>query len=222
MALKLETTARQWRRVYLYGAAKTLKSTTAAKFPQPVFAQDSEMRGADFMGVPRVTIDTISDLKAFVAGLKGERFETVVLDDFPNSVRRWTTQKAAGLKDPRAAYKQVYAEVIPLLQQLLIRQSHLVVTGHYAKEMELAAGLEKERAWIHPNLPDALEVFCLGFFDVIAYTFNNGQPKALVFESANKDRRIVAGSRAGLPFTKFAAGLDGIVPLVNLAAEVVK
>ena len=45
---------------------------------------------------------------------------------------------------------------------------------------------------------------------------------ALVFESANDKRRIVAGSRVGMPFTQYAAKCKGIVPMETLAAEVVK
>lgn len=222
MTLNLETQVRPYRRVYLYGSAKTLKTTTAVKFPNPIVGQDVEMRGADFLPVARVTIDTVGDLQSFVADLQGERYQTVVLDDFANMVRRWTAAASAGAKDPRAGYKAVYQKVIPALQKLLTRQSHLVITGHYSREMELPANAERERAWVHPNLPDALETYVLGFFDVIGYCYSNGTPSALVFESATPERRIVAGSRAGLPFTAAAAKSKGIVTLANLPAEVLK
>lgn len=220
--LRLETSPRQWRRVYLYGSTKTMKTTTAVMFPQPVVAQDSEMRGADFLTAPRVTIATVDDLAQFVRDVKGEPYQTVVLDDFANMVQRWVRAASAGKSDPRSAYKAVYAQIMPLVQALMFQPRHLVITGHYSREQELPAGGAKERAWVHPNLPDALEVWVLGMFDVIGYTFSNGTPSALVFENANDSRRIVAGSRAGLPFTQYAARSHGVVPLAALAQEVVK
>ena len=221
MAIKLETTARAWRRVYLYGATKTMKTSTAAEFPQPIFAQDSEMRGADFLPAARVTIDTAQQFAKFVSDVAGEKYQTVVIDDFGNMIRRWVAANA-GDKDPRTAYKRVYAAVMPQLQALLAQPRHLVITGHHKSEMELPVNYEQERAWVHPNLPDALETYVLGMFDVISYTYNNGKPSALVFENANQKRRIVAGSRIGLPFTTLAAKTHGIVALKALATEVIK
>lgn len=223
MALKLETTARTYRRVYLYGSTKTCKTTTAASFPAPVIAQDAEMRGADFLAVPHLTIDTVQAFGQFAHDLPGEKaYQTVVLDDFGNMVRRWVAANSKGGGDPRAAYKATYAQVMPVLGKLMALPLHLVITGHVNKENELPANAVRERALVHPNLPDALETYVLGMFDVIGYCYNNGRPTALVVESATDARRIVAGCRVGLPFSTAAAKCNGMVALSNLAAEVCK
>lgn len=222
MALKIETTVRQYRRVYLYGATKSGKTTTAAAFPKPIIAQDSEMRGADFLPMARVTIDTAQSFTQFVSDLAAEKeYQTVVLDDFGNMIRRWVAANQ-GKGDPRAAYKAVYAVIMPQIAKLLAQPRHLVITGHVNREMEMQPNADKERPWIHPNLPDALETYVLGMFDLICYTYNNGHANGLCFESATAQRRIVAGSRVGLAFTQFAAKNNGIVSLDTLAQEVIK
>lgn len=222
MALQIQTEVRKTRRVLLYGPTKSGKTTCALKFPKPVIAQDVEMSGATFAGAPFVTIDTCASFAKFVSDVAGDKsFQSVVLDDFSNAIRRWTTAAAAIEKDPRAGYRKVYASVMPLIQQLIAQPRHLIITGHYIKETELPA-TGYERAWVHPNFPDALEIYIMGMFDIIGYCYNNSHMSALVFESADQKRRIVAGSRVGLPFTQYAAKSNGIVSLETLAQEAVK
>jgi|GEM_PF-4698334 len=200
MAIQIEMGRRERVRVFLYGAPGSMKTTAAAAFPKPVFLQDGDALGADFTGKPRVRINTVGDVREFLAlGKELAKFETVVLDDFSTWVKRMVEAKGK-TGDPRRAYKDVNDELLPEVRKILALGKNVVFTGHHQTEKEIYRSGDKslERAWVHPTLPDALEIYVLSLVDVVGYCYNNGACHALVVERADARLRVTAKRRVGI------------------------
>lgn len=195
--MELEKTTRSARRVVLYGAAGTMKTTTAAQFPKPLVVQDSVARGADFLDCKRATLVSAADLASVAELAKREKCETVVLDDFAAAIRRFVDVMPQA-KDPRQNFAKVNAVVMPALRGLLCGPWNVVITAHHVTDSETMPVDPWTRTLVHTSFAPAVEMLILGLVDVVGYCFSNGKPSALVSESANKDRRIVAKHRVGM------------------------
>ena len=225
-AAGIPVTHRNKRRVILYGDSGTLKTTTACQFPRPYVLQDAISEGAKYLAVPSASINGIDEFEREIGkAIADKAIDTLVLDDFDMMMDRWAAaaEDACRSFDKRQAYKPLYARVIPPLQRAMMSGLNIVITCHARKDQELGTGKDANfRAYVHPNLPQALETYLTGVFEVVGYTYNNGTPKSLVNESATDKRRIVGKARVGMVISTLAAKTGGIVELAQFTAEVLK
>jgi len=195
--MQLDTTTRKTRRVVLYGAAGTMKTTTAAQFPKPLVVQDSVARGADFLDCKKATLVSADELADVAELAKREKCETVVLDDFAAAIRRFV-DVLPPTKDPRQNFARVNGKVMPALRALLCGPWNVVITAHHVTDSETMPVEPWARMLVHTSFAPAVEMLILGLVDVVGYCYTNGRPSVLVSESANKERRIVAKHRVGM------------------------
>lgn len=206
--------------IVMHGDSGTLKTRTALTFPKPVVIQDAISRGATDAVRELAPGATVLSLASFdgwtdvVDRALATKADTLILDDWDAALERQIDEAEAAWssQDKRGAYKGVYARIMPGLYKALLGFRFVVITLHSRKEQELIPGLALSenddmggtgarrrqlpmRAYVHPNLPEALERYITSVARVVAYTFNNGSPKALVSESANQQRRIAAKRR---------------------------
>lgn len=197
MAITPETTKRKTYKVVLYGAPKTGKTETASKFPKPLIAQDAATQGAAFMDTPHITLQTTGDMVKLADDWSRKHpYETLVLDDFSAMVKRWAAM--TGEKTELRAYGKVMQLVVPALQTIMRQPYNVVYTCHHKQDTEVDPTSKKDRAFIHPNLPPALDTLVRGSADLVAYVYVNGAHKALVREMVTEKARITAGVRSGL------------------------
>lgn len=208
MTLKYDTSDMAIRGL-IYGNPETGKTTTANTFPDPIFLQDAAARGARMISKNRININTIADLEAACNALAANPnlHKTVVFDDFPLTLRRWTQAQVAAKtsKDERAAFKVVYAKVQPALDKVLASSRHILFTGHAETELEdiSVIGKTDQRKFIHPWLPDIFELWLTAMLDFVCYAAMAKSPdgKRTVWlattETTSPSTRIYAKLRGG-------------------------
>jgi hypothetical protein len=205
--MDLQTTTRKTRRVVLYGAAGTRKTTTAAQFPKPLVVQDSVARGAEFLKCPKATLTSADELGDAMKLMREGKFQTLVLDDFAAALRRFVDGMPES-KEPRRNFALVNAKVVPVLRQILCGPWNVVITAHHEVDQEVMPVQPWTRTLVHTSFAPAVEMLILGLVDVVGYCYNNGTPSALVSENASTLRRIVAKHRVGLDMPDVVALAD--------------
>jgi len=215
MAITPETTTRKTYKILMYGAPKSGKTQTAAQFPKVLIAQDAAAQGAAFIEQPRITLQTVDDLVSLAADWSRKHpYSTLVLDDFSAMVKRWAAM--TGEKTELRAYANIMRDVVPSLQTIMRQPFNVIYTCHHKVDTEVDPTTRKDRPFIHPNLPPALDTFVRGSVDVVAYVYVNGSHKAMLREMATDKARITAGVRSGLPLS------GDTIALAQFAKELTK
>lgn len=221
MTLALDTTTRKARKLVLYGDYGTGKTQTAATFPKPLVAQDSQHRGADDLckktSYPKVTLSVFEDFLQLPAFMRTQKdVQTLVLDDFNLSMARWIDPFVKAQGDELRGNKNFNDKFLPAFQELLMLPINLIITAHARNDVEIDIDSGKTRPLKYPDFPPALRKYICGMVAAVIYTF----PKANEMWGLTVDKVVPKGHITAKQATHMA--LPEQVLLKRLAAEVLK
>ena len=214
------------KKVWLYGAPFSGKTTLADNFPNPIMLNtDGNLNSftAPVIEVKetlegRIRVPAWENLKAAIDELqKGNNgFETIVVDlveDCYEHCRRWSYEKLGIEHESDNSFKAwdfVRNEFLTTFKKLMTLDYNIVLISHEDMSKDITKKTGDKITSIRPNIQDKVANKLAGMVDIVARVVADGDERTLQFKS---DDVVFGGGRLKL--------LHTVVPLTYEALETV-
>lgn len=227
--MKLPTNARRIvdkasrKKVWIYGACFSGKTTLADQFPNPVMLNtDGNLNSftAPYVEIKetlegRIKISAWDNFKATIDELqKGSDFETIVVDlveDTYEHCRRWCYDKLGIEHESDNSFKAwdyVRNEFLTTMKKLMTLDYNIVLISHEDLSKDITKKTGDKITAIKPNVADKVANKLAGMVDIVARVVADGDDRTLNFKS---DDVVFGGGRLKLASTS--------IPLTYTALE---
>lgn len=211
------------KKVWIYGAPFSGKTTLADQFPNPVMLNtDGNLNSftAPYVEIKetlegRIKISAWDNFKATIDELqKGSDFETIVVDlveDTYEHCRRWCYDKLGIEHESDNSFKAwdyVRNEFLTTMKKLMTLDYNIVLISHEDLSKDITKKTGDKITAIKPNIADKVANKLAGMVDIVARVVADGDDRTLNFKS---DDVVFGGGRLKLASTS--------IPLTYTALE---